>query len=83
MYKLLVAALQRPGFAIFRTVRSGLFAYNEVPTIAVATDCWFRARLPSTRPFFLPGLGPGLFLNVIPVDETHPKFLQQGAHRPR
>jgi hypothetical protein len=29
----------------------GNFAYNEVPTIAVAIDCWFRARHKLTRPF--------------------------------
>ena len=32
-------------------VHSGLFAYNETPTIAVAIDCWFRARHQLTRPF--------------------------------
>jgi hypothetical protein len=36
-------------------VRPGLFAYNEAPTIAVAIDCWFRARRYSTRPFFFSG----------------------------
>jgi hypothetical protein len=28
-----------------------LSAYNEFPTIAVAIDCWFRARHHLTRPF--------------------------------
>jgi hypothetical protein len=32
-------------------LHSGLFAYNETPTIAVAIDCWFRARQQLTRPF--------------------------------
>jgi GTP-binding protein LepA len=32
-------------------VHSGLFAYNETPTIAVAIDCWFWARQQLTRPF--------------------------------
>jgi hypothetical protein len=35
-------------------IRDGIesnFAYNEVPTIAVAIDCWFRARQQLTRPF--------------------------------
>jgi hypothetical protein len=52
-----VAGLQRPGLAMALAVRPGLFAYNEAPTIAVAIDCWFRARHYSTRPFFfVPGL---------------------------
>jgi hypothetical protein len=51
VYKILVAALQRLGFADFWGVRVGLFAYNEGPTIAVAKDCWFRARQHLTRPF--------------------------------
>jgi hypothetical protein len=32
---------------------ANLFAYNEVPTIAVAKDCWFRARRLFDAPFFL------------------------------
>src|SRR3569832_852969 len=51
--KMLVAALQREGRGEFADGRPGLFAYNEAPTIAVAIDCWFRARRHSTRPFFL------------------------------
>jgi hypothetical protein len=47
--------LQRPGLAFGLAVRPGLFAYNEAPTIAVAIDCWFRARHQSTRPFFFSG----------------------------
>jgi hypothetical protein len=34
-------------------VQTPLFPYNEVPTFAVAKDCWFRARRNTTRPFFL------------------------------
>jgi hypothetical protein len=49
-------SLQRPALWFSGAVRVGLFAYNEVPTIAVAIDCWFRARPHSTRPFFLPSL---------------------------
>ena len=52
--KYFVAMLQRPMKAHCGAVRAGLFAYNEVPAIAVAIDCWFRARHFSTRPFFLP-----------------------------
>jgi hypothetical protein len=33
--------------------RFGFFAYNELPTIAVAIACWFWARQQMTRPFFL------------------------------
>jgi hypothetical protein len=46
-----VAGLQLPKFEHFKAVAGRLFAYNEVPTIAVAIDCWFRARPYSTRPF--------------------------------
>jgi hypothetical protein len=53
VYKILVAALQQLIETDFGTVHSGLFAYNEFPTFAVANDCWFRARQNSTRPFFL------------------------------
>jgi GTP-binding protein LepA len=35
----------------FRTSQTGFFAYNEVPTIAVAMLVGFRARHKSTRPF--------------------------------
>jgi hypothetical protein len=43
----LALAGERPSEAI----SFGLSAYNEVPTIAVAIDCWFRARHHLTRPF--------------------------------
>jgi hypothetical protein len=33
--------------------RFGFFAYNELPTIAVAIACWFWARQHLTRPFFM------------------------------
>jgi hypothetical protein len=56
VHKITVAELQRRQDAVFRALFSGLFAYNEVPTFAVANDCWFRARQYSTRPFFLPVL---------------------------
>jgi hypothetical protein len=51
--KIPVAALQRLIVTDFWAVPWRLFAYNEVPTFAVANDCWFRARQNSTRPFFL------------------------------
>jgi hypothetical protein len=52
VYKNPVAALQLGIGTVGRPVRAGLFAYNEAPTIAVANDCWFRARPFTTRPFF-------------------------------
>jgi len=51
--KIHVAKLQRPAKRVFGAVLEGQFAYNEAPTIAVAIDCWFRARHYQTRPFFL------------------------------
>ena len=36
---------QRLVLSHFEDVCPWLFAYNEVPAIAVAIDCWFRARL--------------------------------------
>jgi urea transporter len=53
VYKNPVAALQLALGPVAGPVRTGLFAYNEVPTTAVAIACWFRARRISTRPFFL------------------------------
>ena len=53
MRKVLVAALQRLMVTVFWTVRFRLFAYNELPAIAVANDCWFRARQDLMRPFFM------------------------------
>jgi len=52
VYKISVAALQLLNNAIFGALQKQLFAYNEVPTFAVANDCWFRARRLTTRPFF-------------------------------
>jgi|GEM_PF-2065539 hypothetical protein len=46
-----VAVRQRSVKGILGDVDLGNFAYNEVPTIAVAIDCWFRARHKLTRPF--------------------------------
>jgi GTP-binding protein LepA len=53
-------------------VRSGLFAYNETPTIAVAIDCWFWARQQLTRPFLCLPADPGerLFVSLV-----EPNFL--------
>jgi len=53
VYKYIVADLQRRKNAISGALQAQLFAYNEVPTFAVANDCWFRARRYTTRPFFL------------------------------
>jgi hypothetical protein len=39
-----VAALQLDKNCDTGAVRPCVFAYNEIPTIAVAIDCWFRAR---------------------------------------
>jgi hypothetical protein len=50
---ILVAGLQRLVLAFAKAVPFGLFAYNEVPTIAVAIACWFWARQHLTRPFFM------------------------------
>jgi hypothetical protein len=44
VYKNSVVTLQLTLTGPLRGLRSGLFAYNEVPAIAVANDCWFRAR---------------------------------------
>jgi hypothetical protein len=52
VYKIFVAMLQRLVIEVFGAVPFSRFAYNEVPTFAVANDCWFRARQNSTRPFF-------------------------------
>jgi hypothetical protein len=49
-----VAMSQLPLNRLFWAVRFGLFAYNGLPTFAVANDCWFRARRHTMRPFFLP-----------------------------
>jgi hypothetical protein len=49
--KIGVALQQRLAQADFGAVHLGQFAYNERPTIAVAKDCWFRARHHQTRPF--------------------------------
>jgi hypothetical protein len=54
VHKITVADLQRREIAIFGALQVQLFAYNEVPTFAVANDCWFRARRFTTRPFFFP-----------------------------
>jgi len=48
-----VALQQRLAQAVLKALHVGQFAYNESPTIAVAKDCWFRARHHQTRPFFL------------------------------
>ena len=54
MYNFRVVDLQRQKIELFGTVRNWVFAYNEVPTIAVAIDCWFRARLIRRALFYGP-----------------------------
>ena len=55
MNRIGVAAWQQGAAEGLQAVGQRRFAYNEDPTIAVATDCWFRARLFLTRPFFVSG----------------------------
>jgi hypothetical protein len=54
VYNFLVAALQLQKIENFGAIRPLLFAYNELPTIAVAIDCWFRARLIRRALFYGP-----------------------------
>ena len=86
MHKVAVAGLQLQKYGLFGAVRAGLFAYNEVPTIAVAIDCWFRARHFETRPFLwlianelLPVRNINKHLGVL-VDESHPKFFDHCSY---
>jgi hypothetical protein len=48
-----VANPQRGLRCVEVSMQIGVFAYNELPTYAVAIACWFRARQRMTRPFFL------------------------------
>ncbi|ABE45543.1 hypothetical protein Bpro_3639 [Polaromonas sp. JS666] len=86
MHKFPVASLQRQKYGDFGTVRRWLFAYNEVPTIAVAIDCWFRARHYSTRPFLwsiandVQSLRNTFKHLGVLVDESHQKFFDHCAH---
>src|SRR5256885_4181531 len=50
---LIVTDQARTFAGLVRAWFSARFAYNKVPTIAVARDCWFGARRSWTRPFFL------------------------------
>src|SRR5256885_12461634 len=52
--------ISRTFAGLVRAWFSARFAYNKVPTIAVARDCWFGARRSWTRPFFLRA-GPVVF----------------------
>jgi hypothetical protein len=65
-------------------VHSGLFAYNETPTIAVAIDCWFWARQQLTRPFLCLTIALGgrvvLLGRAVFFDEPHPQFFDHRAH---
>jgi hypothetical protein len=54
VYKNLVVTLQRTLDDSPRRLPSALFAYNEVPAIAVANDCWFRARFTKRALFSFP-----------------------------
>ena len=53
MYKILVAAPQRLQLAAVWTVRLGLFAYNELPTFAVAKEKLVQGASEFDAPFFL------------------------------
>jgi hypothetical protein len=74
-----VALQQRLAKADVGAVRVGQFAYNESPTIAVAKDCWFRARHHQTRPFFFSGSLIHKHLQTV-LDESHQKFFDHCAH---
>jgi hypothetical protein len=74
-----VAKQQRPAERVFGAVRVGQFAYNEDPTIAVAIDCWFRARRHQTRPFFFDGSMIHPHLQMF-LDEPHQKFFDHCPH---
>jgi hypothetical protein len=50
---LAVVDLQLDDFANFWTVLAGLFAYNEVPTIAVAKRLLVQGASSTDAPFFL------------------------------
>ena len=54
-FKMAVAALQQARVVDPLAGQGWLFAYNGLPAIAVAKDCWFGARQFSTCPFFMPG----------------------------
>jgi hypothetical protein len=51
--KITVVDLQRHPIGGFGALLSGLFAYNEAPTFAVANDCWFQGASLFDAPFFL------------------------------
>jgi hypothetical protein len=65
--------------ASWGAVRVGQSAYNEAPAIAVANDCWFRARRHQTRPFFFYGSLIHKHLQNL-LDESHQKFFDHCAH---
>jgi hypothetical protein len=77
--KIGVALQQRLAQADVGAVRVGQFAYNETPTIAVAKDCWFRARHHQTRPFFFSGSWIHKHLQTV-LDESHQKFFDHRPH---
>ena len=54
-FKIVIAALQQANVVVPLAGKGWLFAYNGLPAIAVAKDCWFGARQFSTCPFFMPG----------------------------
>jgi hypothetical protein len=51
--KITVVELQLHPIGVLGALHSGLFAYNEAPTFAVANDCWFQGASLSDAPFFL------------------------------
>ena len=74
-----VAVQQRLAHAVLQAAHVGQFAYNEIPAIAVAIDCWFRARHHQTRPFFFFGSCIHKHLQTL-LDESHQKFFDHCAH---
>jgi hypothetical protein len=74
-----VALQQRLAQAVWQDVLVGQFAYNESPAIAVAKDCWFRARQHQTRPFFFSGSMIHKHLQTV-LDESHQKFFDHRPH---
>jgi hypothetical protein len=57
----------------------GDFAYNEIPTYAVAIACWFVGRVNVDAPFF--HVASFDFKHLIAlVDESHQKFIHHCPH---
>nr|WP_315464046.1 hypothetical protein [uncultured Rhodoferax sp.] len=74
-----VAMVQRLLNRVFWAVRSGLFAYNGLPTIAVAKRLLVQGASSFDAPFFH---GRSFLFNYLKlvVDESHPKFFDHCPH---